>query len=95
MFSGANVSDEECHGRTPLHDSVENGDLEMTALLLRNGGADPIAKDANDLTPYDIAFNKRNQEVVFIYRTCLQISMYANYKTITQCENVFIENYIL
>ena len=60
------MSDEESHGRTPLHDSVDNGDLEMTELLLRSGGADPIAKDVNDLTPYDIAFTKRNQQVQII-----------------------------
>lgn len=70
MCSGAIVTDEECHGRTPLHDSVENCDLEMTELLLRNGGADPIAKDANDVTPYDIAFNKGDQEVYKYVTAC-------------------------
>jgi ankyrin repeat protein len=49
--------------RTCLHEAAELGDIELVELLLKGGGADPICRDSNDLTPYDLAYNKKNREV--------------------------------
>lgn len=63
LSSGANVDDEGMSQRTCLHEAAELGDVELVELLLKGGGADPIVRDTNDLTPYDLAYNKKRKEV--------------------------------
>lgn len=63
LSSGAQVDDEGVNQWTSLHEVAESGDVELMELLLKEGGADPISRDANNLTPYDIAYNKNNREV--------------------------------
>ena len=67
--SGAHVDDEGVSQRTCLHEAAELGDVELVELLLKGGGADPICRDSNDLTPYDLAYNKKNREVR-LYGVC-------------------------
>ena len=61
--SGARVDDEDHMQRTCLHDASELGDVDLVELLLKGGGADPIPRDINDFTPYDVAYGKGNREV--------------------------------
>ena len=71
--SGAHVDDEGVSQRTCLHEAAELGDVELVELLLKGGGADPICRDANDLTPYDLAYNKKNREVhMHVKIQCIQ-----------------------
>ena len=70
MCSGANVESESSAGRTPLHESCESGKAEIVDLLLRVGRADPTVRDQKELSPYDIAFNNKNNEVCWYSRWC-------------------------
>ena len=63
LTSGARVDDEGVGQRTCLHEVAELGDVDIVELLLKGAGADPIPRDVNDLTPYDMAYNKNNREV--------------------------------
>ena len=57
------MDDEGHNQRTCLHDASEMGDADLVELLLKGGGADPIPRDVNDLTPYDVAYSRNNKEV--------------------------------
>ena len=71
LCSGARVDDEGVGQRTCLHEVAELGDVDIVELLLKGAGADPIPRDVNDLTPYDMAYNKNNREVgTFVAATC-------------------------
>ena len=61
--SGAEVDQEGADRRTSLHEASEAGHSNVTQLLIEEGGADPIARDDNDSTPYDLAFMKGHKEV--------------------------------
>lgn len=53
----------EMRGETPLHIAVDNGDIDITALLL-NAGADVNAIDPFYLTPLHIAAWNGDAEIV-------------------------------
>ncbi len=44
---------------TPLHAAAYAGHIEVVQMLLENG-SNPLAKDANDKTPFDIICNRSN-----------------------------------
>lgn len=71
--SGARVDDEGVSQRTSLHEAAELGDVDLVELLLKGGGADPIPRDVNDLTPYDMAYNKNHKEVYHSRFVCVCI----------------------
>jgi hypothetical protein len=54
LESGANANAPLMYGRTPLHYAAALGQ-EQTARLLLSHGANPLAADHVDQTPYDIA----------------------------------------
>lgn len=63
LCSGANVDDDNTSLRTALHEATEGGHVEVTELLLKQSEADPVVRDDNDNTAYDIAYMKKNEEV--------------------------------
>ena len=73
--SGAEVDHESGSGRTPLHEASEAGHNGITELLVKEGGADPILRDQNDATPYDLAFNKGYKEVCVCVCLCAYVCM--------------------
>ena len=56
---GTNVNTQDFNGDTPLHTNIicNNGDLEITKLLLKHG-ADPYIKNYGGHTPLDFCKNK-------------------------------------
>jgi ankyrin repeat protein len=48
------VNARQRHGYTPLHAAAQNGDAEMTEMLLA-AGADPSARTDDGQTPADLA----------------------------------------
>lgn len=53
---------EGANKRTPLHEASDGGHCTIIERLIREG-ADPIPRDSNDATPYDLAFHKGYLEV--------------------------------
>ena len=66
--SNANVDDNSISQRTALHEATENGNVDITELLLRQSEVDTTTSDADNKTPYDIAYHNKNEEV----RMCLE-----------------------
>lgn len=63
-ISGANVDEDSKTQRTALHEATEGGHTDITELLLKQSEVDPTVRDNNDSTPYDIAYLKRDDEVL-------------------------------
>ncbi len=61
--SGADVEEESLDGRTPLHEASVAGHVSIAELLVREGGANPVPRDENDATPYDLAFSNGHKQV--------------------------------
>ena len=49
-------------GRTPLHEAALVGHTDILQMLL-DEDADPLARDDNDDTPYDLAFRGNHYDV--------------------------------
>jgi ankyrin repeat protein len=54
-------------GETPLHYAIRSGSLKLVRMLMENG-ADPTAVGEDNATPFDIAEQYQNIEVL----DCLQ-----------------------
>ena len=65
---------EDAYGRSPLHEAAESGHEDIVDLLIKKGGADLLVRDANDATPYDLAFKNSHQEVT---TWCVRTSVYS------------------
>lgn len=74
-------------GRTPLHEAALVGHTDILQLLLE-ADADPLARDANDDTPYDLA-HKGNHFDVSIIATLLTI-IYSQINQISELQYVTI-----
>ena len=48
----------------PLLESVRNGDYEISKFLLENGAKSNISDDLEDITPIEIAYEKRDFRLV-------------------------------
>lgn len=67
LDAGADATDEESDGRTPLHHAARAGAAEAVRLLLE-GGADPTLADDEGLTPRDLAEQAEWHDVAAILR---------------------------
>ena len=76
VCSGADVDHEGGNGRTPLHEASEAGYNGITELLVGEGRADPIPRDNDDATPYDLAFNNGYKEVCVCARARVCVCVY-------------------
>jgi ankyrin repeat protein len=56
------------NGRTPLHVAAEHNLMEHARVLL-SLGADPRRRDANGVTPIDIAAQRKNVELVSLLQS--------------------------
>ena len=70
--SGAEVNHEGQNKRTPLHEASDAGHPTITEVLIKQG-ADPIPRDDNDSTPYDLAFHKGHTKVCL--SRCIPLSL--------------------
>ncbi len=68
-YSGAELNQEGENERTPLHEAAEAGHTNIVKWLIKKG-ADTVARDNNDLTPYDLAFQKGWKQVCNVF-TCV------------------------
>lgn len=75
LKNGADVDHEGGNGRTPLHEASEAGYNGITELLVREGRADPIPRDNDDATPYDLAFNNGYEEVMQVLQSVIPESV--------------------
>lgn len=57
------MDDDNKSQRTALHEATEGEHTDITELLLKQSEVDPSVRDDKDLTPYDIAYYKKNEEV--------------------------------
>lgn len=61
--NGSNINETDDDGITPLHATVEDGNIEIVQFLL-NLGADKSILDKNGILPIDLAKNKGHKIIV-------------------------------
>ena len=87
---GALVNIEGENHRTPLHEAAAAGHASIVELLI-NKGADPCPRDNHDATPYDLAYNERQEEVV--HTSCEQSCAWSTaLSTRTHTMSCIVEN---
>ena len=57
-----NLADDGSSEKTPLHEASHMGYLDIVKMLL-SAEADPLSRDSNDETPYDLAFKEKYYDV--------------------------------
>ena len=98
-YRGAEVDQEGPNQRTALHEAAHSGHVRVAEILVNNG-ADPVARDDGDSTPYDLAFQNGHKEVMHIpfcaflvLSGCLQNMLVFLYRLVLPWPSAFIPNH--
>ena len=80
-YSRASMNTVDKNHRTILHHAAENGDVKMNQYLVEKVGMDICAGDKQRITPFQIAFDSKNEALLDYYESivgCRYEQMYHN-----------------
>ena len=87
-FSGAQVDFEGTNMSTPLHEAAEAGQIDCVRLLLQRK-ADPMRKNKQHQTAYELAFNNRHHTVMEVIGEVLP----SNLRPYSQGQSTILPSY--
>ena len=68
-YSRASMNLADANNRTILHYAAEGGDVEMNRYLVEKVGMDICAGDNRRITPYQIAYEAKNEDLLAYYES--------------------------